>query len=365
MNKQLKKVLTLIAALGFSGAANAAWIDVYYELGNENSQSGNTIIPAAHVPGYTNTGEPVTTFQSIGGKATVNASASVGSLKTGIWDVSDVQSVALTGVSDKTWSHAAASWFDLVLFNPQNSALIGQTATVNASLLLTGSMQWNVNVFNNNSPYYDVSSKTKLSVSGTGIPGFVTAREDHVRSGTYGDTNVSVPAPSVIPVSFTVTLGSLNGMQYNLDLQGTSWASFGFRECGGGYGPCGAQASAQLTADYAHSLLWGGISSVTDANGNPIVLSSALGETGFNYMNAAVVPIPSTVWLFGSGLLGLVGVARRRARAATDGGATWSRMDVVPVTVNLSGVAATGSGAGVVAVGEGGTILRNTQGGAP
>lgn len=30
-------------------------------------------------------------------------------------------------------------------------------------------------------------------------------------------------------------------------------------------------------------------------------------------VNAAVVPVPAAVWLFGSGLLGLVGVARRRA----------------------------------------------------
>ena len=31
--------------------------------------------------------------------------------------------------------------------------------------------------------------------------------------------------------------------------------------------------------------------------------------------NATVVPVPATVWLFGSGLLGLIGVARRKARA--------------------------------------------------
>ena len=29
--------------------------------------------------------------------------------------------------------------------------------------------------------------------------------------------------------------------------------------------------------------------------------------------NASVVPIPSAVWLFGSGLIGLIGVARRKA----------------------------------------------------
>ena len=32
-------------------------------------------------------------------------------------------------------------------------------------------------------------------------------------------------------------------------------------------------------------------------------------------LNVGAVPIPSAVWLFGSGLLGLIGVARRKARA--------------------------------------------------
>jgi len=37
-----------------------------------------------------------------------------------------------------------------------------------------------------------------------------------------------------------------------------------------------------------------------------------------NYVGgqASVVPIPATVWLFGSGLLGLVGIARRKKQQA-------------------------------------------------
>jgi len=37
------------------------------------------------------------------------------------------------------------------------------------------------------------------------------------------------------------------------------------------------------------------------------------GITGFNGISAAIVPILPTLWLFGSGLLGLVGMARRKA----------------------------------------------------
>ncbi|MGB5717515.1 MAG: VPLPA-CTERM sorting domain-containing protein [Gammaproteobacteria bacterium] len=33
----------------------------------------------------------------------------------------------------------------------------------------------------------------------------------------------------------------------------------------------------------------------------------------FRTYAAAVVPLPAAVWLFGSGLLGLIGIARRRS----------------------------------------------------
>ena len=43
-----------------------------------------------------------------------------------------------------------------------------------------------------------------------------------------------------------------------------------------------------------------------DLDGNATAISTDI-------INASVVPVPAAVWLFGSGLIGLVGVARRRA----------------------------------------------------
>jgi hypothetical protein len=64
--------------------------------------------------------------------------------------------------------------------------------------------------------------------------------------------------------------------------------------------------------------LWGGTSwHMDDGNasiipsGNAVALTYTVGEQVLT-VDVAVVPVPAAVWLFGSGLLGLVGIARRR-----------------------------------------------------
>lgn len=309
----LLKLLTLIAALGGSGTANAIltpWTDVYYELSNEDSHAGTTLVPGTHIASAT--GQPVSTIQTIG-NVTVSASASQGVLKASVWSASSKDAVAFTGVSSYATSHAFASFFDGITINVPVPALIGQTVTVNGSLLLSGNMLAVYNVFDPTSelPYGSAYARTMLQVSGTGITGFIQAEKNHGLSGRQV-TNVSILAPSVIPVSFTAQLGSVQGIQYNLDLQGQSFAGFGYQECGGGYGPCGAYASSELTAAYDQSLLWGGISSVIDMNGNPIVGFTVSSSSGFNY--AVAVPEPEA-WAMMLAGLGLVGWMTRRKHA--------------------------------------------------
>ncbi|HEY9199297.1 MAG TPA: VPLPA-CTERM sorting domain-containing protein [Gammaproteobacteria bacterium] len=77
-------------------------------------------------------------------------------------------------------------------------------------------------------------------------------------------------------------------------------------------------AEAAFTADLGHTLGWGGILGLSLLDGTVITDFTAMSTTsGFNYANAySAVPVPAAVWLFGSGLLGLVGVMRRKRTPA-------------------------------------------------
>lgn len=77
-------------------------------------------------------------------------------------------------------------------------------------------------------------------------------------------------------------------------------------------------ASAAFGSDLSHTVGWGGILSLSTLDGTAITDFTAISSTsGFDYSNAySAVPVPAAVWLFGSGLLGLVGIARRKTQRA-------------------------------------------------
>ena len=95
--------------------------------------------------------------------------------------------------------------------------------------------------------------------------------------------------------SESVSWGGFNGIYTTADTFPADMATLNFTSLGG---------SGLAAFTIATDLLQGGWLDQDGANFDPNL-------TGTSVQIGAVVPVPAAVWLFGSGLLGLVGVARR------------------------------------------------------
>lgn len=67
-----------------------------------------------------------------------------------------------------------------------------------------------------------------------------------------------------------------------------------------------------VTADFAHTVVWGGIRSVSLLDGTVVTDWTSTSGSGFDYGSASVVPVPAAVWLFGPAVAGLAALRRRR-----------------------------------------------------
>jgi hypothetical protein len=70
--------------------------------------------------------------------------------------------------------------------------------------------------------------------------------------------------------------------------------------------------AADTTADFLH-LTGAGVISGNGYTGTAATWSFSAGNATLYSMNITAVPVPAAAWLFGSGLIGLVAVARRKA----------------------------------------------------
>ena len=184
----------------------------------------------------------------------------------------------------------------------------GRVFTVTASLLFDGNLTTIANA-SGFTPIGDATARSQITVQlvGTGLPndfhlapfsGAVAAgakAEAHYPIGPSVSVNVEVPV--VVPVVFTARVGSATPIQYVMDMQGFAQSSV-FRNSASDL-----NSSSSIVGNYSNSLSWGGITTVTDEDGNPITDFTALGEDGFNYRNAfaSTVPEPASLVLLLSG----------------------------------------------------------------
>jgi len=139
----------------------------------------------------------------------------------------------------------------------------------------------------------------------------------------YNSFTLSANTALVISAAATVTAAA-NG--HNLYYADYAQANASFNLWGAGPGGSGSQSSYDSASVYGSSYLGQGPWTATDSRtlgasflnltsgdmtGNLQVSASAYGTT-----YASPVPVPAAVWLMGSGLLGLAGIARRNQQGA-------------------------------------------------
>ena len=151
---------------------------------------------------------------------------------------------------------------------------------------------WRVSIWNN---YYSGSERGTLYQNGY---------EEILRgvnlNGAYDTTVQSIFGAFAIQVP--ILLGEM--FDISMELGGRSYAL-----------TKGAGASSWSDYDLGHSAYWGGITSISVGGQEvPFSLDSLSGHDWIQSSIPSAVPVPAALWLFGSGLLGLAGVARPRQK---------------------------------------------------
>ncbi len=231
-----------------------------------------------------------------------------------------------------TWSTDSAN---LTLLH-SNGGVIGGTNNI--------SIQWDGDAYNSNSDYTGMGSTSNVTLSST-APFFGHSWAMHdiqvFMPGSYSfDTALDGGNPESGMMNATVNAGQL-GMHMLWDVSGDlnvdvfvvfdqssifgsgivlsadSKCSFNYtgtitKNClydGGAYGSAGAPVANQVWTLASADGNGDGVMGIPMASGGPFAGYSA----NFNAnLTPTAIPMPAAVWLFGSGLVGLVSVARRR-----------------------------------------------------
>ena len=127
---------------------------------------------------------------------------------------------------------------------------------------------------------------------------------------------------AAVPEELRVTAASITISDLVDNTYGGFRAAINFSPNGGGLSAedySGTVGTYQLVDPYngGTSPMWSG-GSINGFVATPIFATNPIsaGQDAFTYeltITTAPVPIPAAVWLFGSGLLGLIGIARRKA----------------------------------------------------
>lgn len=212
-------------------------------------------------------------------------------------------------------AYAQSYLADTLTFEPPTPDMVGDYFQVETYWNLHGSIIPIVTGGNpptNNSVYNTQAvSSANLYVQGTGIDSVYSSQAaagDVVSVDAFGNmSQVVTPTPTTIPVVIDGYWGVPQNVGFELSLH-----SYAFAQTGDIYYRTGA--AANVDADFSHTLSWGGITTITDANGNPVPAGwSVTSTSGYDWSQAAV-PEPSSAVLCGIGAMLVIAASRRMAK---------------------------------------------------
>ena len=212
----------------------------------------------------------------------------------------------LTETSAIAGGSLGVSWSDNMILDP--NLPVGTSLKVDASLILNGvysGFAAGSLAANQHFATWAVS----VNLTGLGVldqvNGGIGTTLGSFQNGTLGTLNFSGGYPElIIPISFTVVGGQPEDFGVRMSLGGSATARTVSRGAPG-------SVTAGFSASFSHTLLWGGISSVTDlTTGLPVLDYTITSDSGFDYSQAASVPEASSALLIALGI-GVLAIRRR------------------------------------------------------
>lgn len=228
-----------------------------------------------------------------------------GGLHLGAYTYSD-----LIGGNSFTYgeANASGSFADQFVFSSPFAAA-GSSGFATVALNISGSLQqyfWGPNASGNSLWGRSRAEwRAGIVINGVAWEGFQHVDMTNGVENGYGNA-----APGTYLFNIPVVFGNTLDLYLYASVQSHSSVS-------NSYGVSNTdQIIAMGHASFGNTFAWGGVTELRDANGALITDFTAVSATsGFDYANAYVsaVPVPAAIWLMGSGLLGLIGMARRKA----------------------------------------------------
>ncbi len=241
---------------------------------------------------------PISTDNITGGLSTGDGLS--GDLFLSILDPIAGQSLILnTGLTTGQFINSNGSLINV--FSTTNSVMQSFFSGHSADL---SSMVWNIGAIVNGD--YTVGHAGVLNSNGTGpvvAPDGTALQSAMNRAQTYTSQYDAILAGGVN----AATAVAASSIGYSGGNWGNSWGGFfGYPNTMTGFS--GGETMSYLSFNQSDAL---GTADVTGFTNGKFVIDTSLGKLSY-VGTVSAVPVPAAVWLFGSGLLGLVGIGRRK-----------------------------------------------------